>query len=610
MGTGIFFLPAVGADISGPASLIAWLIMGLISIYIAMCFGELTSMFPKAGGIYEFSKQAYGRFFAFMIGWSALITSTITIAMLVVGAVQYLLPYNFPLLTIPISLLFVFIFNYIAYRGMKTSSVMLVAFAFITLGTLVSLIVPGLFTFHPEYFSPFFVVPISGVLITIFFIAETFFGWETTTFLAEETKNGAKVMPKALITASIFIACLSLLFVFTSLGSIHWEQFGPLTAPLADLSVMYYGDGASIIFTLLVYLAIIGSVAGWIVASPRLILAMARDKLFIKHFAKIHPKYNTPSKAILLQTVLTSVIVVAGAGSYITLLTLLVPLVLLIYAAVIFSLIVLRIKRPDIKRPYQAPHGVLGSALVVLFLLGLIVVWIIKTESAVEVFMLGLSLVLVGLPVFLLLQMYYSPIAIRQFKNFFAFLALIFEDIFLPVKVRQKIFMLLGDVKKKKVFEFGCNVGTLTLHIAQEVGSKGKVYATDISERGLGYVEKRMKRYGRKNVKALLDPQHMERVHPSIPHVDSIVSVGTLAYVKDVHHVLTDMNKRLDRNSKICFLEYNNFFGIIPNKPWIRKDDIIKRRFKLAGFKVEVERKKGLLWTYVFIYGKKVKNVK
>ena len=92
MGTGIFFLPAVGAKYAGPSSLIAWALMAVIAIYTSMCFAELTSMFPKSGGIYEFAKQAYGRTISFFIGWTTLIAGYITIAMLVIGAIQYIFP--------------------------------------------------------------------------------------------------------------------------------------------------------------------------------------------------------------------------------------------------------------------------------------------------------------------------------------------------------------------------------------------------------------------------------------------------------------------------------------------------------------------------------------
>jgi len=92
MGTGIFFLPAKGAGVAGPMSIISWVIMSLISIYIAMCFGELSSMFPKSGGIYEFCKQAYGRFISFLIGWLCLIAANVTIAMLMIGTPSQLIP--------------------------------------------------------------------------------------------------------------------------------------------------------------------------------------------------------------------------------------------------------------------------------------------------------------------------------------------------------------------------------------------------------------------------------------------------------------------------------------------------------------------------------------
>ena len=301
MGTGIFFLPAVGAKFAGPASILSWVLLSIVAIYIGMCFAELSSMFPKAGGVYEFCKQAYGRFWSFIIGWITLIAGYITIAMLIVGAIHYLVPVDIPWIKISTSLLYIFVFNYIAFRGMKTSAFMLVTFAFITLGTLFALIIPGLFRLNIANFSPFFVFPASATFVAIFFIAETFFGWETATFLAGETKDSKKVMPKALIYSTVIIAVICILFVVTSLGAINWSIFGESSTPLSDLGKLHYGNIGVPVFTILVYLAIIGSVAGWIVSAPRLILAMAEDKLFLSQFSKVHPKYFTPYKAILFQ---------------------------------------------------------------------------------------------------------------------------------------------------------------------------------------------------------------------------------------------------------------------------------------------------------------------
>ncbi len=609
MGTGIFFLPALGAKYAGPASIISWVILSIISIYIAMCFAELTSMFPKEGGVYEFCKQAYGRFWSFIIGWGTLIAGNITIAMLVVGAIQYLLPVHIIWAKVLFSLTFIFIFNYIAYRGMKTSSVMLVTFGFITMGTLLALIIPGLVSMKLSNLSPFFVFPASSIFIAIFFIAETFFGWETSTFLAAETKDGARVMPKAIIYGTIIIAVISLLFIVTSIGVMPWQTFAESSAPLSDLAAVHFGDVGSTIFTLLVYLAIIGSVAGWIVAAPRLILAMAKDKLFMPQFAKIHNKFYTPYKAIILQTVISSILVFIAAGSYLTLLHLLVPIVLVMYSAVLFSLTILRYKKPNLKRYYKVPFGRVGPLVVILFNAFLLIMWLKETQGAAHILRLGLSLIFLGMPVYFLLEMYYNPKAIRKTNNVLAYAALFTERMMLPIKVRKKIIKLVGNIKGKTVLEFGCSVGTLTMHLAEEVGKNGRVYATDISERDLSITQKRLDKRKHKHITLFHDPHHHKRVHPSVPAVHVIVSVGMLGYMQNPTKVLTHMNKLLKNGSRICFVDYDKFFDIIPNIDWLSDDDAVNLLFEKCGFKIKIERKQGFAWKYIYIYGKKIRDV-
>ena len=609
MGTGIFFLPAIGAGVAGPASLLSWVAMGLVAIYISMCFAELTSMYPQAGGVYEFCKHAYGRFTSFIIGWITMIAGNITIAMLIVGAIQYLVPVVPSFVKIPLSIAFILIFNTIAYRGMKTSAVMLVTFAFITLITLFGLIIPGLFQINPNNFSPFFAFPVSAVFVAIFFIAETFFGWETATFLAEETKDGAKVMPKVLIISTILIALISLLFVFISLGTINWQIWGVSAAPLTDLSKIFYGTIGGHIFTLLVYLAIIGSVAGWIVSSPRLLLSMARDRLFLKPLASINRKYHTPHNAIIFQTILTSIIIIAGAGSYTTLVLILVPLVLVMYSAILLSLVVLRYKHPEVKRYYTAPFGKVGPYFIIIILLSLIGYWVATEEGALHLLQLGASFILMGVPVYFLLEMYYSPKAVRKTNNLLAYVTLFSEVFFLPKAVREKVLHLIGNLHGKKVLEFGCSVGTFTLHLAEKVGKQGHVYATDISEKDLIIAQRRMDRRGHHHVHILHDIHHMHRVHPRIPKVDAIVSIGTLGYLTDVKRVLRELNERLPLHGKVCFLDYDKFFDIIPNIDWLTEDAKIRKLFYEGGFTVSVIREQGFSWKYIYIYGMKYKSL-
>ncbi len=608
MGTGIFFLPAVGAGKAGPASILSWTILALISVYIAMCFGELTSMFPNAGGIYEFCKQSYGYFWSFLIGWTTLIAGNITIAMLIVGAIHYLLPADEPVIKITICLFFIVVFNYIAYKGMETSAVMLVTFAIITLITVLGLAIPGVLQFNPGNFTPFFALPFSAVFITIFFIAETFFGWETATFLAAETKDGEKVMPKALVIGTIIIAVIVMISVITSLNTISWTEFGLSTTPLSDLAGVHYGEKGVAIFTILVYLAIIGSVAGWIVSAPRLILAMAKDKLFLSQLSKIHPVNKTPHNAIIFQAIVTSILIIVGAGSYETLLHLLVPLVLFVYSATILCVVILRYKIPEKKRWFTCPAGKVGPFFIVLFLVSLLVMWLLYVPHSINLFLLAISFVIVGIPVFLLLKIYYDPYAIVHLNDILAPLEWLFDRFFILKSVMTEIFDLLEGERGKKILDFGAGVGTLTLHLANEVGEEGRVYAVDFSKKSLEIAQTRSEKFGLTNVEFLHDIHQINRVHQSIPPVDAIVSIGVFGYIQDLKKVLKEMYQILPEDGKICFVDYVDYFKILPNAGWLADIEELKEIFRECGFSVLVKKKKWIFWDYLFIYGIKTKE--
>ncbi|MBU1704352.1 MAG: amino acid permease, partial [Nanoarchaeota archaeon] len=598
MGTGIYFLPAQGAKWAGPASLISWVIMSLVAVYISMCFAELVSMFPKAGGVYEYSKQAYGRFISFIVGWMTLVSGNITIAMLIVGGIQYLLPYNLPVVKIGLSLFFIALFNFIAFRGMQTSAFMLITFSGITIAMVFALIFPGLFTMNVSNLNPFFVYPAASIFITLYFIQETFFGWESATFLAEETKNPEKVMPKALITGTVAIAVMAISLSFVAMANIKWNIFGQSSAPLADLGGAIFGPFGSTVLTLWIYLAIVGAVACWVVSSPRLILALARDRLFLRQFAKIHPKFHTPYKAIILQFLITSFIVVAGSGAYRTLLLLLIPMVVLVYTAVLFAVVRLRYKQPDLKRHFKVPFGKTGPIAIILLFFTFLGIWLKVEEDSFRILFLAISLVLVGIPLYFLIELYYDPKMIKKVDDILATFVWFGEGILLPKPIRNRVLKMLGDIKGKTILEFGCSVGTLTQHLAKGVGPKGKVFATNISHHEAEITRKRMLVH--RHVTVIHDPQHHNRVHPDIPKVDLAVSIGMLGYLQDKQRVLKEINKRLKIGSIICFVDYDKFFDVIPNIEWVRDEDLLKKEFEKAGFSVEVKKRQGFAWKYIY----------
>lgn len=618
MGTGIFFLPAIGAREAGLFAIISWIVMGVIAIYYSMIFAELVGFFPKEGGVYEYAKRAFGPFWSFVLGWMTLIAANVTIAMLIVGAIKYIGPLLPSYLLIAVSIVFICLFNFMAFKGLKTSSVMLVAFAVITLIAVGGILIPGLINFNPANFTGWLshaafsnldfsflglIGGISIIFVTLFFIAETFFGWETATFLAEKVKNPRKIMPKVLIRATVTISIVVVLFVIASKSIIHWSVLGNSLTPLSDLATVIYGAIVGKWYGLLVYLAIIGSVAGWIVASPNLIIALAKDKLFIPQLSKIHPKTKTPYKAIIFQTILTSFLVIVGAGNYEALLHLLVPLVLLLYASVVISLLVIRKKFKDFERPYTAPLGTVGPIFLIIFSVGLLVLWGTTASHAISTLSILFSFLLFSIPMFLLLFFHYDPRATIRFKNETAVISLFFERIFFPKRIHKKV-LANAKIEGNVILELGASSGLLSRDIAK-MNPKEQIIIEQ-SEHLKKIIQKRAK--GEHNVTVLVDEHLISRVHPSVKKVDEIFSFGLLSDLQSEKQFIQTLYDILPENGRIHFFDYVDLYKVIPNKQLLSDPEALKDLFREAGFAIKISKYKGLFWNYLVIDGIKTSD--
>lgn len=606
VGTALFFGPAIAASISGNASIIAWIIVALMAIYISFCFAELSSMFPHAGGVYEFTKHAYGKLTSFTIGWLTWLIGNITTALLVVAAIDYLVPVELNTLKMGVSIGFVLLLNFIALIGIEASSIALIFFAVITVGLILTIILRGIFFVDITNIVPLVAAKPSLIFLSIFFIIETFFGWEAVTFLAEETKNPRKIIPKSLIIATVAVAVLSILLPLVIIGVIPIDILSSSVAPINNIVKVIFGAWAIDMFSIGVYLIMIGGAAGAIVSLPRLLMALARDDLFIKGFKDIHHKFKTPYKAIILQTIFAILLIFFGFGRYKTLLELLIPLAFILYAFVLFSLTILRYKKPHIKRFFKAPFGKIGPSIIIIIFIALLIMWIYYFPYAFNSLIFSFSIALTGLPIYVLLQMYHNPRVILIVNDFLAYFALLTEKFFLPIRVRKELIDLLGHIKGKKILEYGCSVGSLTRFLAREVGENGKIYAMDISEHEVKIARKRL--FKHKHVKIF--KTHTNRVNEDVPDVNAAISVGMIGYLQYIHHVLNEINKRLDKGEKIVVMDYDNFFFFIPNVDWLSDDNEIRKIFEKSGFRVNVIRKRGLFWQYVYIYGIKVKNIR
>ena len=585
MGTGMFFGAAIGAKYGGLASLLAWPILLVVCLYIAGCFGELASMLPKAGGIYEFCKQAYGRMPSFFAGFTGWTIVNLANTLCVIAGVQYLLPEESSMVRAGVSIAIIVLLNAITFFGVKESGLMVLGFVAITVVMVIAIVAFGVPRIDPANYQPFALVETLPLLVAVLLLSESFFGWGAVTYMSEETKEPEKNIPRALMLGTLLVGLASMAVHVVAFGVVKWTGLIGSTAPLSLIFSRIFPPSLDIYLRVAIFLTLLGNTTGGMISLPRLLLALSRDKLFLTQ----------------------QLVGIQQAGR-------MVPMSMLLYAATIICVPVLRRRHPAAVRPFRVPFGTIGPYLVTLFILVLIGVWVKVDTEAVPLLALGASIVMLGLPLYLLVELYYDQGMIASARDLTAHLSLWTEGLFFPKRIQKEMFVWLGDLRDRVVLEFGCGVGTLTLKLAEAVGPGGEVFATDISLNELKIVKRRLLHemwrstdltHGR--VQVLHDPQHMEHVHPGVKYADAAVSFGVMSYIQDVPGVLHELSAVLPEGGKICFVEYVDFFRVLPNPEWLSDNRKIEEMFRSNGFSVRVARKRSFLWNYVYLYGIKSK---
>jgi len=440
--------------------------------------------------------------------------------------------------------------------------------------------------------------------LAIFFIAETFFGWESAIFLASETKNPTKVMPKALIYGTLVIAVLSFLLAFTAMGTIPWADFANSVAPLKDLGTAHFGAIGGVVFAILIFISVIGATAGWIVTAPRLLMSIAEDKLFFTQFAKIHPKHKSPYVSIFFQAIVVSILVIVGAGSYETLLHMLIPLILLVYSAVLMSVVILRFKQPDLKRPYRVIFGKVGPFVTVLFMMFLLVMFIRETHSALDILRISAGLVLFGIPAYFAIELFYEQKYIELRKNIMAKILHYYGKIPLTNSSFNKIISFVGPFNKKSsIVVFNSSMGAFTSKILSSKYNFKKIYVANHSGAEVEVFKEKIHPTARNHISV-----HKVRgyaVPKAVSKVSAFVSFNDLGHVKNIEKFLKQVTSVLVSKGKFCFYVKNHFLNMSVNANEINDKDKILKIFKKVGLKANFVRKGKLYKSEVFIYGSK-----
>ncbi len=628
LGSSLFYLPSLGAISSGSASLIAWIALFALASLLMLYMGELVTLHPTSGGTYEFAKRAYGRTGSFFTGWLIWLSGNLGMALNVVAAAQYFIPEQGSaavLLQMVFVAIWIIILNFMAYRGIDAGATMLVMFGVVGILVVLGLIIPS-FIDLPALFSGTFRIPWDASLLQPFFrhetanilpflgltlllISEAFLGFEIVSYMANEAKEPKK-LHRVMITGMVLCGIVVTLFILSSLGVVPYEKYITDSRPFAVHAFNLLGQRGEDFIVFGMYLVIVGAAAGWPITGSRLIQAMAQDKLFIKHLAVLHPQHKSPYRAVIFQTIIVFIFswlifrgyTVGWQDPYRTIYLIYVLLSLPAVALIVLTVPILRRKEKELERPFKAPFGTAGPILFVLFLLVLIINWIFVEHSlATTILNLTGSLFIVGVPFYFMVEMFYNPKSITSINEKLSYVVVLGEKIFFPFSIRNKLLQEMEEMNGKSILEYGCSVGTLTKKLAEKVGPAGKVFATDLSLKKVEITGKRTKHLAHVSVH---HHPHLSDFTLKLPHqVDGVISVGMLSYMQKPQQILTSLAKHVKKGGEIVFLDFDKFFYIIPNVEWIQNDQHLKNIFSAAGFAVNVERKRGLLWQYVIIYG-------
>lgn len=603
-GTGIFFGPALSAREAGTAALLVWVWIGLQSVYIGMMFSELVSMMPQSGGVYEYAKQAYGRFASFMTGWCMWLVSTAMTAMLILSALLYAFPGLTTTAVMAASLSILAILSFIAYRGLGASEMILDLFAAIVLIFIALAVILGVSHVEPTHFQPLLTATPLMLFVALFFILETYFGWEAVTFMAEETAQPEKTIPRALMIATITVSVLGIGFAIVMFGVFGANSLSQSATPLLDLFRILFGDTGGLVLRAGVFLSLVGSAAGMIISGPRLLQAMARDKLFIEQLGQKSARTHTPARAIFFQAIVAGAVLWASLGNYERLLSMVVPLSMFVYVVTFLAVPVLRVKKPG-PRPFNCPLPHIGPIIVSCVFIAALAGWLITQPGAVGIFRFVLSLLGFGIPIYLLLSTYYNPSTQLFFADALAYPALWLENFIVPKRIRKKMLDIHGSLEGKTVLELGAGVGSFTLDLSRAVTSKGRVVAVEAGKTNVDVLLKRISIEEHQHVKAIHDVHATNRLHPDIGNVDAVFSLGMLGYLQDTQRLLDEIADVLAEHGTICFVEWMDYFGIIPNPHYLSNLGKLKREFEEAGFSIRIEKVDGLFWNYLVVHGLK-----
>src|SRR6267154_4416257 len=432
IGTGIFLKPAEMAREGRSVFVVfaAWIIGAILSIFGAFSFAELGSMIPEAGGEYAYLRRGFGPVYGFVFGWMHSIvgrpSSLASIAAGMMRFLSFLLPVvAVPLFTVhiaipgltgwikpydfvftwaqPLAVVWLLIMTGVNYLGVRLGGAVQVFLTTIKITSVAVVIAVAFFapaSTPSSGVQPFW--PAAGMgggaifsafLATLAAALWAYDGWEDLNLVGSEVANPQKNFPRALVGGVAVVAVIYLLFSAACLRVLPFSAAAASEHIASDVVEHVSGRGAALWVTLAMVISAVGSLNSSVLSGARVPYAMARDKVFFKVADGIHRKFLTPSRALIFQGVLTSLMALTGTFEELT--SLFIFASWIFYGLAVVSLFRLRKTEPNMPRPYRCPGYPFVPGVFVAGALALTVSVLFQNPGRSTI---GLALILAGLP--------------------------------------------------------------------------------------------------------------------------------------------------------------------------------------------------------------------
>lgn len=368
VGVGIFVATGTGAHLAGPAVIVSFILAGIVAALCALCYCELSTMFPVAGSTYSYSYIVFGEIIAMIIGWCLTAEYIVACSAVASGwsgtfvgilkSFGIVLPKAFTaspsqggIVDLP-AILIISLITYLLYYGMKESARVNNIIVGVKIAIILIFIILGAghidtANYHP--FAPFGFSGIFAATATIFF---SFIGFDAISTAAEEAENPKRDIPIGLIMCLVIVTILYVSVAVVLTGVVPFQEIISENAVPGALTRIGINWGAALVGTGAI-LGMISTIMVVLYGQVRVFMVMSRDGLLPKAFSKIHPTHKTPH----ISTVVTGTIaaIIAGFLPLDIIVEFLSTGTLLGFIAVSLAVIVLRKTMPDFKRIFRTP---------------------------------------------------------------------------------------------------------------------------------------------------------------------------------------------------------------------------------------------------------------